>query len=446
MKLVWIDDDAHDESLERVWQALLRVAEAEGLGEDGDANGAVRCIDAEHFLLETQKAKYDLAVIDYKVPPTTGEHIASRLLAQSGSIRIIFLSAWLAQFDPRRNVDPRAVFESVEKPTIAESDESWFARLEAAVRRLWAKPFAEYAGFVPNPEMDALSAEVADRRALDVLPFSEQMSKVHALTEAVEASYDDVFETTSAAWLVVTWPTVAIARWGGLDDQLPSAEERQDIEDSYDELSLVVGRPLEVGEIGGTWSSCRQGIDGDPDMYPSLRVELPGWSGLVNVDTGSVATFFSYEDLAGATGVNWLPVESRYNWSRERIVVGPARRGFTASSSVVERQAEVDSNDGTVSISLRLRILNPFYSTGLPKSCGAGLCEGSTRRGDAKYWCGHRRALIGRDVLRLNQLRLVFDSFVRRCYVEVDPISDGIAVSEDSRGASSFLMLGSDLD
>lgn len=442
MRIIWIDDYAKDSSLGRIWDALERASEDPAFDMGGEP-AAMRCVDVDQFLLECEKTTYDLAVIDYKIPPTTGEIVASRLLARSGSIRIIFLSAWVAQFNPVRNLDPRATFTTLAKPIVAESDEDWYARLTVAIKYVLGSALVDWVGF----ECDVESVPcVSDRHALDSLDFHEQMSSVDELTRILETTYDDVFGTTSATWLVVTWPTGGVARWGEIDDPMPTEEEREDIEESFDELSLVISKPLHVEEVGGTWSSCRPGPNGDSDLYPSLRMELPGWMGYLNVDTGSVASFISYERLVASTGVSWLPTRNRYSWSPERILVGPSRREFRPVSAVVDQQAEVDSRDGTVSVRVRLRVVDPFYGTGVAKTCRVGNCEGSSLRKDGLYWCGHRAGLLGRDLLRLNQLRLVFDSIAKRCYVEVSPAPAGGAVSEESRSAASFIMLGSDLD
>ena len=426
MTIVWIDD-------------LARAEASSGLKD------CLRSIDPrlevttnpEAFLKSVDPA--GIAVIDYHLDGTDGITVAERLLASYPGTRILFLSEYLAQFNPNDKIDPRAVFEVVEKPTGDLA--AWCTgQLRPAIQALLERTSEPW---IPRPDGAAPANIQIDPTELDEYSFEDQMSVVEACQEYAREFASDLFVSSSAQWALLVAPSLTLVRWGPMDSPYPSENVRREIEGTFHEVSFLVTRPIEVEEIDGAvnvrgaWSSCKgigAAMPSTTDVYPSLAVELWGWRADIHLDTGSPYSFLSFEDLTDAGLGGRLP-RGRFAWTPELLRIGPEQNEERIRSAMLDETVQVDSLDGTVDIVLSAKVINPWRKSGLARTCTRGQCTGSEVIGGGQpgYWCGNRKGLLGRNILRSNRIALVLDSAMGRTYV-LRPGSDSANPASLSAG------------
>lgn len=460
MRILWVDDqsasgDSYYRNLRGAIDELARSIE----GVTTSANEVISAIDGDAFLTEAEKSvlPFDLMIIDFVVPPTSGIELARQLLALVGNVRILFLSGWVVQFNPGdRVIDPRAVFAVLDKPEHDEPTEAWAAgRLLPAVLDLMRKPMQHFVPF------DVRLAEECPPRlknlvAFDDLSFAEQMGDVGCALEVAESAIESVFQRSQAAWIVFTWPEMVIGFWGAVDDDVPAATVRE-FERAYGRVAIRAGRPLEIGEVGSSsgWSDCRElplPIRGTgqerQDSYPSILVEIEGLRAYMNIDTGSVCTFVDLDHLDQDATRHLIPPRNRHTWRPEAIAIGPQKARSTVLTAILQCRAEFAGvEESTVAVTFRARVVDGFKQTGLAKACAVGSCLKSAERDDGLFWCGHRVGLIGRDLLRLNNVYLILDSYRRQSFVMPAGPESALGFSERASSPtqdSDYLEYGSD--
>ena len=133
-----------------------------------------------------------------------------------------------------------------------------------------------------------------------------------------------------------------------------------------------------------------------------------------HVDTGSIHSWLSYEDGldAGILGA----IQDRRAWSvcKLNTLGGP---GSYVHFLTQDLPASARSLDGYAEVTFKPRVVRNWRNSPLARLCSVGACPGSSRGTDGRSWCGSRRALVGRDILRLNEILLVFDSLEGLTYV-----------------------------
>jgi hypothetical protein len=126
-------------------------------------------------------------------------------------------------------------------------------------------------------------------------------------------------------------------------------------------------------------------------------------------------SFLSYEDgvSLGIVAVN----NNARAWYPMKVSVGPGGAARMVDWTRQDLRCEAHSLDGLVELKFQPRIVRNWRSSALARRCPVGRCPESELEHGVGFWCGNRRALIGRDILRLNQIRVVLDSVEGRTYV-----------------------------
>lgn len=408
MKILWFDDMLSERSYGELRDALAWVA-----GESIDT------VTTESvFWKQLQSSKYDLFVLDFQLPSKTGVEVAQKVLSILGGVPILFLSEFTSKYHPTANLDPRARTETLFKPLTGL--EAWRdQQLRPTVERLTTdlSPWLPLA----SSKVEAWPGELSDIEAFNGLSMDDQLQLSSTAAQALAPLTQAVFNKSDADFLVVVGPLPKIVRWGGIDEEPPSEIVMQQIETRNESIPVVLYRSVEVGEIPGdddSWPSCSFASDKNQrkvDVYPTLALEIKGEVAEYHLDTGSIASFLSYEDCLQHRIVE--PSSSSRQWSHLPMT-SLSSTGTTflkVMSQPVEAQAR--SMDGYQAIVFKPKIVKDWRETRLARMCPNGKCPRSELIPGRGHWCGSRWGLVGRDILRLNELCLVLDGKAQRTFV-----------------------------
>ena len=208
VKAIWLDDLSDSSE----YGNLRRAMESAGLEVTSVASE-----EALHKHLATEV--FDLYVLDFQLPGTSGIEVAQGLLAAYGDIPILFLSEFVPNWPVKNQIDPRARFRVLYKPI---HDYSAWIRDDlgpAIVALLDSNPTWHARGpYTGDPRLQIwdYGLSVLDGMGLDRLLELEADA-----AEALHSLKADVFEKSPVEWFVVVGDDARIVLWGGLGDDPP---------------------------------------------------------------------------------------------------------------------------------------------------------------------------------------------------------------------------------
>lgn len=422
-RIVWLDDAFRDATSFRQIREYLQAKIQDGI--------VITCASVEGFLDVVREDVPDLAIIDFRLESAVaaggrvdrrgGIEAAQEMAASVGSIPVLFLSEYTG-YSPANRLDPAVPYDVLLKPhTIGQAWEGFdqfVDELESALDG--AQPVGVRPSSPPrSSRFFALSPEDYGRLALD-----EQLAlRREAITECWD-ELAEIFARTDAEWLVTLGESLILVRWGDLDDEYPDAAELEIVQATWGTVPLLVSRPVEVGVIGETggceWLACSYTADRSlrqVDRIPGIQLSLAGQLTSFHLDTGSVVSFIDYDYFVEKAVVAKLG--NSLSWWPMQLSIGPGGRPNLVDYSLPKlNDVEAAALDGYESIHFRPRAVRGWLNTALARLCPGGKCDRSVEVPGKGYWCGRRRGLIGRDLLRLNSdIAIVMDAETQRTFV-----------------------------
>ena len=126
----------------------------------------------------------------------------------------------------------------------------------------------------------------------------------------------------------------------------------------------------------------------------------------------------SYEYAAAE---KWISEDvDRRSWFPLRLSITGGAKSSIFWTQLPQLTSSARSYDGYVEIAIAPRVVLHWRRTPLARTCEVGGCVGTESDARGTYWCGSRHGLIGRDLLRMNQMLLVMDSWRDITYVVTD--------------------------
>jgi CheY-like chemotaxis protein len=407
MRALWLDDLADADHYRRLKNAIER-ADLE----------VISVTTEESLWKEANNSAIDLYILDFQLPGNSGIDVAQRLLAIVGDVPILFLSEFTQQWSVREQVDPRARFRVLFKP-LDEFDRWSDEELAPVLEEL----LQGTASWVPLKALAPAETPSIWTQQVSELPHSSLETMLELEAQAVEdlrLLTNAVFRECDAEWIVLVGKEPRLVAWGELDSEPPSPDALRKLERIHGEFPLVIFRDVEIAIIdneNGHWPHCSFAQDERQravDRFPTLELELNGVNLSTHVDTGSIHSWLSYEDAVSASVLSRESDHRAWYPGRVSLVGG---KGSVIHWMNAELRAAARSADGYTSIVYAPRVVRNWRLSALARLCSVGACPRSELDSGRGHWCGSRRGLVGRDLLRRNKILLVFDSIRSLTYV-----------------------------
>jgi FixJ family two-component response regulator len=414
---VWLDDHVR----ELGWaDALVEYCHQRGI--------ELRKVDTiEAFEKSVSEDSPSVALVDFRLVGGASGVDVVRRVAPRLRCPVIFLTGWAGD-DPaaEKHVDPSLAVQTIDKPHVNTEHallEDW---LHETLKPAWATAEGELSRtehrLTPDISLPALEILRTPASEIAGKPLNVQLSLAKSAVEGLRGYLQPLF-SDGVDWVVIAGEECNILQWGTAHDPPPPAHELEKIEGEVDRVPLVVHRPIEVnlinlGDDSPGWASCRGPLATEAsvdDRFPSFEIELDGRLFSLDFDTGSEATFFSYEDFAGETKVPRS--QSRHDWNYRDVRIGLSN---ATAMSFMDFQSSVlcPGVEGSISLQLKALVIHDWRSTRLALKCAGGGCPLSKPdEVSGGFWCGRRVGLIGRDLVLRNRAVVVIDAQAERTYL-----------------------------
>lgn len=385
-RLLYIDDD-----LGKPYETAT-AAELSRRGFDVEGHS-----DAQEGIDRAIAAPPDALVLDLRLQEQSGLDVARKVLRFHPSLPVVFLSGFVSEFpDIRRRISPLAPVR-----VVAKQDHDHGDRAAAAVADAVAEIYkprghrADISDAVGEPAVFQVTLQQFDQ-----LDDDAQADWILAAAQAASPYTNAVFSETRAAWIVLCGgPTMVIA-YGESLGQSPSDDDLRRWSASAGRPALLCTRPIEVDDYGD-WQECEVG-----DWYPSLAVDFGGALTLeAHFDTGNPRTLLSFELIRDA---GLVPAKGPWRAGTRNPGIHFAYRLFSMTGNLMAGLA-------SPAVAVNAFAVRGWRGGTFDRMCGSGLCPGSERTSEsARFHCGRRDGLFGRNLLLDNRLSITLDAGERK--------------------------------
>jgi CheY-like chemotaxis protein len=349
---------------------------------------------------------FDMQVVDCKLPnaqESVGLHdgpaVVAFTAASGGNLPTVFLTNFGRDAEDRmKEFDPRLVYTVHEKPT--EHDlATWSHAIDHAIEAVTSKA-PEYMPESLGVSAMGLANEFFQLKTADLERLSEDERDDLEGQATIELA-----DQLNPIWAACDSDWLKLQRFGeavlvvdrGMDAGLPSLDDLEASERSYDAGGLIVGRPLIIEEFSSGATGPRHLIDCSPEgggkdwaRYPFVRLTVGEVEREFHLDTGNPLSLVA-RDLLLQAGVA-LPRRGYKNVTVQDL----AGQGDTQKHLPVVTPVSIDGPDGNVELHIELQAVKRWERTVnvLNRPCDKQRCPGSRDR-----QCARRLGLMGRDLL-----------------------------------------------
>lgn len=390
VKVLWVDDHIHD--MEPF------VAKLASIGFDVDVEE-----NPEKAVDKAKIKKYNLIIADLKMEPIDGIDFLRKIDQYQEDAGRVILTSFLYLQKYKDRISALGFYaKTIEKPLPNFESEKFIGH------------------FVVPLEIEAKEgrkslANIHEQQVLSVdaiNPFEITYDEFMALPILEKDFYSDVAIKMSRKAIMKAFDSgyCWVLLCGSKDivrlerknlNEIPSEKEILDYADGIGLAPYQVFKGI-LPEDYSNWSPCES--DGnDMTNYPTMSLHFRDCEELtVHFDTGSPTTFFSYEEIVHMGAMNtsstFIPAmrtdmeNSLYRFAR-----------LDVSCNIVCQKNKETKSVKIIGQAVRNWIDSPFAR--ICKDGASSPCEGRKNNGICKY----RSALIGRNILTDNKLRITLD-------------------------------------
>ncbi len=387
--ILWVDDQISD-----------LAAYVGALKKDGFS---VETTDRAEAAVELARQRsFDIYLIDIRMPGTNGIECARQIHALRKDSKIALVSSFL--YLPRHKAEIRALGYQVDLmdknfpvTTAPEFEECFLAPIRRLVTQGVTQTISQYDVImdemkgqnpfhIPLAEFQGLPLAVKDRLREEAF---------HWAKKAVNKAFEE-----GKIWVMLCGDEHAIRSSANSLEEVPDEDKLLDYSRLQNRPAYYFWNQTEADDI---WVSCGGNAHNN---YPTVTLEFDGHTICGHFDTGSPFTFFSYEEL----------LEKGLIRAIEGF--GPARRVgyatvYMATKLDLKAHLRCQVSDQTKEVVLRGQIVKKWENSPFVRKCDEKCVAVDPKRSVGSI-CGDRVALVGRNILTENGLRLVLDGVNRK--------------------------------
>jgi len=385
IKTLWIDD--HIDNM----MPFVSKLEREGFSVQTASS-------VEEAIIFASKVNYDLLIVDIRMEPLDGIYFLQQVDAlQPNAGRVLLTSfSYLQKYRDRiAALDFNTGL--VEKPLPNFESVKFITKV---VRKL-----KEHAGSGRKAKTEEA---IKPTPGHEINPFAISFNDFMELTISQKDQITDLALKQANKTIVNAFSkgSAWVLLCGSKDQIRMAVDDPRNIPPEHEILKVAEGldcAPYQVFQSivpEDMWTPCKPG-EHQLNDYPTITLRVKSNKLTSHFDTGSPITFFSYEDLLDMRGMD--PASTFI-------------RAMRSGSDKVYRFAQMECNckvicqlnGETKSIVLKGQAVRNWPDSPFIRHCDT-VCDNKKSIGNTDTICKHRHALIGRNVLTDNGLKLVLD-------------------------------------
>jgi CheY-like chemotaxis protein len=385
LKLLWIDDDI--DKLEMYVKALRR--------EGFKVYTASNYFETENVI---KKVKIDIFLVDIQIPEINGIEIIRLIYKKFPYAKFAILSSFLYL---QRNKDE---LQSLDIPV---------QLIDKYLPNVKSESFNEkFINPIRSLSNNGVTFTIEDVNTFEtnkcgIEPFNIDYAKFMQLSLIEKDRLSDIAERTAIKTIEKEFKRgkIWVLLCGNPKEISASAEYEKDIpsEDKVLKIAKTKNRaPFQFSKgliSEDHWMNCPS--DKSLIDYPTVTLEIYGTEMNIHFDTGCPSTKFSYEELIvlGA-----IPNASHF--------ITEWRNGFDKYKCVIIEKMNAilkSQKDGqTTLVVIKGKAIRDWSEHSYARKC-SGNCELKDTKNNPDGFCSLRKALIGRNLLTENKLKLILD-------------------------------------
>lgn len=242
-------------------------------------------------------------------------------------------------------------------------------------------------------ELDPFAISFNDFMLLSIT----EKDKLHDIAEQLAKATIENCLKRGKIWILLCGDRDEVVSMADTLDEIPNEEKVIEIAQKYNRAPYQFCQGLEADDH--QWTSCASSQS--LRDYPTVSIKFGDNELEMHFDTGCPQTLLSYEEFVGLRIIN-----------SSGIFINQSRKGLDSIKCKIENLTGLlkDQTTGeTKQISLNAMAVRDWIDTSFARFCDNKCPKNTSTSQNDKRLCPLRKALIGRDLLIKNRLKLTLD-------------------------------------